>query len=197
MQNRNPRRRTPGARLAVCCTCAVVLALAGCGPKEPEEQLQKAATKVDKAEQRVDDARENVTSVKRSLADLRDEMDEAEARLADARKKLRQRQKQLAAERNELHDTASDTAIFRLLQTRLLDEPSLSTAAVSADVIDGRVTLRGEVVDPEQKSKAGEIAANTPGVTEVVNRIDATDGGTSREPAAPPSEQQNSADGQR
>lgn len=160
---------------------AAILALGACEPEEPESRLKQAAGQVDQAKEKVQSARENVAEAKDELGSLQQAVDEAQQQLAQARKKLRRRQEQLAENRDRLHSFASDTAIFRLLQTRLLDEPSLSTAAVSADVINGRVTLRGEVESTAQKETAGKIAAGTPGVEEVRNLVDVSgDGEKSR-----------------
>ena len=169
--------------LLVAAALAAGLSLAACEPQQPEERLQEAAADVDEAEQQLEGARGDVASAKASVADLKQEVSEAEARLAQARKALRQRQKELAAERDELHDIADDTAVFRLLQTRLLNDSRLADAAVSVDVLDGRVTLRGEVPNPQQKAIAGEIAETTPGVSEVENLIDAGQGSDNQDSA--------------
>ncbi len=152
----------------------VTIALVACGAEDPEAQLEDAATDVEQAEEGVEAARDDVQSAKDDLQSLQEAVDEAQAQLADERKKLRRKQEQLASEQNELHSTASDTAIFRLIHTRLLDESSLSTAAVGVDVIDGKVTLRGEVESQDQKETAERIASSTPGVETVVNLVDVT-----------------------
>lgn len=171
----------PGNTWSRCLAPVLVtLALVACGPQDPEARLEEAATDVEQARQKVEAVREEVQSAKDDLQSLQAAVDDAQAQLAEARKKLRRKQEQLAAERNELHSTASDTAIFRLVQTRLLDEPSLSTAAVGVDVIDGQVTLRGEVESPEQKETAERIASGTPGVEKVVNLVDVSGGSQAR-----------------
>jgi len=159
-------------------TALVTMALVACGgPDNPEAQLEKAATKVEKAEHSVEAARKDVQSAQDDVQSLQAAVDEAQAELANVRKQLRRKQEALAAERNELHSTASDTAIFRLVQTRLLADSSLSTAAIGVDVIDGEVTLRGEVGSQEQKDTAGRLASDTPGVLKVVNLVDVLGGG--------------------
>lgn len=158
-------------------TVLVTMVLVACGgPDNPETQLKDAGTNVDKAEHSVEAAREDVQSAQDDLQSLQGKVDQAQAQLADVRKQLRRKQEQLAAERNELHSTASDTAIFRLIQTRLLADSSLSTAAIGVDVIDGEVTLRGEVDSQDQKERAGRIASDTPGVGKVVNLVDVAGG---------------------
>ena len=166
-------------RIGYAAGIASILALAACGPQEPESRLKQAADQVEEAKQDVEAAQGDVVEAREDLGSLEAAVHAAEKQLAEARKKLRRKQKQLAEQRNELHSTASDTAIFRLLQRRLLDEKSLSTAAVSADVIDGRVTLRGEVETAEQKATAGDIASGTPGVEKVANLVDVSAGGES------------------
>lgn len=170
----NSTDRSSLTRSAVLLLSAGMLSIVapGCSPEDPETRLKEAAREVEDVRDEVEDARENVASAEEELSSLEEAVNEAQAALAEARKKLRRRQTELARERNELHSTANDTAVFRLVQTRLLEEPSLSRVAIAADVIDGRVTLRGEVEAADQKATAGQIAANTPGVREVVNLID-------------------------
>jgi osmotically-inducible protein OsmY len=167
------RTQAYAIRLPLLLSLTLCLAALGaCEPQEPEDKLKEAASEVEKAQDELAEAREDVQSASDDLESLRSELNQAEAEVAEARKKLRRRQSELAGERQALDDVASDTAVFRLLQKRLLEEDSLESAAVGADVVDGRVTLRGEVESAEQKMTAGRIAEQTPGVREVVNLID-------------------------
>ena len=155
----------------------VTMALVACGPEDtPETQLKDAATEVKKAEHSVEAAREEVQSAREDVQSLQREVDEAQSQLADEREELAGKQGELAAEQSELQSSATDTAVFRLIQSRLLADASLSTAAIGVDVIDGEVTLHGEVESQEQKETAGRIAAETPGVGKVINLVRAPAG---------------------
>ncbi len=153
-------------------TVLVTMALVACGPDNPETQLKDAATNVEQAEHSVEAAREDVQSAQEDVQSLQQEVDEAQAQLAAEREQLASKQGELAAEQNALDSTASDTAIFRLIQSSLLADSSLSTAAIGVEVINGEATLRGEVETQAQQETAGRIASETPGVGKVVNLVE-------------------------
>lgn len=161
-------------RFRPLATVLVTVALVACGPDNPETQLKEAATEVEKAEHSVEAAREDVQAAQEDVQSLQQEVDKAQEQLADEREQLASKQGELAAEQNELDSTASDTAIFRLVQGRLLDDSSLSAAAIGVEVINGEVTLRGDVESQAQKETAGLIASDTPGVGKVVNLVNVT-----------------------
>lgn len=158
------RLTAPGAMLA--------LLLAACGADTPEARLEAQAEDVADAEARIADVREEIGDTENELEVRRAAVAEAQKALADARSDLRRLQKKLAAEREALDTTATDTAIFRLLQKRLLEDELLADAAINIFVLDGTVVMYGDVDADDRKARAGDLAANTPGVENVRNFID-------------------------
>ena len=53
------------------------------------------------------------------------------------------------------------------------------------EVKEGRVTLRGIVVDEEEKGRGNEVVAGLPGVKEVVDELRTMAGGLYRFPSQP------------
>ena len=106
------------------------------------------------------------------LRDERADFEAAERALHQARKKFRETQKRLDGKRKDLDRVVTDTAMFRLLQRKLLDDSELTNLGLTASVFEARATLYGEGATPEQKRKAKEIARAISDVARVVNRIE-------------------------
>ena len=68
----------------------------------------------------------------------------------------------------------SDAEINVRLDTALLQADTRKYAALSTDVIEGRVTLFGALDNPEDAVEAEAIAWSVPGVTSVSNEIETT-----------------------
>lgn len=151
---------------------ALSFIVAACGGDTPEDRLQSAADEVASVENKIENVSEEIDDARSELEKRRAEVRDAEQALASARQDLRKLQKRLATEQKELDSTASDTAIFRLLQSRLLEDDLLASEAINLFVLDGTVVLYGEVRSEEQKKRAGSIAADVPGVTEVRNFVE-------------------------
>ena len=66
---------------------------------------------------------------------------------------------------------ATDVALFRAVQSALLEDESLQETGVSVSVEDGIVTLRGVVESADARDTARNIAQGVTGVETVVNRI--------------------------
>jgi hyperosmotically inducible periplasmic protein len=68
----------------------------------------------------------------------------------------------------EAGETISDAAILAKLKAKLLADGITGT---DVDVNNGEVVLKGQVDDPQKKSKAEELAKNTSGVKDVKNQM--------------------------
>jgi osmotically-inducible protein OsmY len=66
---------------------------------------------------------------------------------------------------------ATDAALFRAVQRRLLEDERLRHVAVDADVRWGVVELRGSVPDEHTAAAAVEVARSVPGVMRVESRV--------------------------
>ena len=66
---------------------------------------------------------------------------------------------------------ATDAALFRAVQKRLLEDERLRHVAIDADVRRGVVELRGSVPDERTAAAAVEVARAVPGVMRVENRL--------------------------
>lgn len=135
----------------------VGLLVLGCTPDAPEERLQDAGDRLDDAASR--------------LAALNDEIAELESALdskRSERRKLRAR-KQTLEER--VAARATDVALFRAVQSALLEHDELSESAVSVDVDDGSVTLRGVVASAEERNAAVAAARDVPGADAIIVRL--------------------------
>lgn len=164
------KQRTSILFLTITC-----VGVAACESEAPESKLETAAQQIEETKDKVADARDDYSDAHHELRERKADVESAELSLAEARKQLRRAQAQLTESRDELDRRASDTAVFRLLQGRLLDAPELETAAISVSVFEGEAVLQGSVTNDEQKRHAEAIASSTPGVHAVRNLID-TDG---------------------
>jgi len=68
----------------------------------------------------------------------------------------------------EAGEAISDAAILAKLKAKLLADGITGT---DVDVTNGAVVLKGQVEDPQKKSKAEELARNTSGVKDVKNEL--------------------------
>ena len=143
-----------------------------CGRQTPEDRIVDAAEEVQEAKQEVSVANENVVAAKDNLEFLRKAVENAEAALATTKRDLRRLQRILAKSEANFDSTVSEHGIFRLVQTRLLDDPQLQESVIYANVTDDAVFLYGEVATEAEKQHAEELAMTTPGVSSVRNFID-------------------------
>ena len=65
----------------------------------------------------------------------------------------------------------SDEEIVKAIHSALIHDPRVLSTTVTAEVVDGRVTLRGQVENLRARIAAAQDARNTVGVTSVVNRL--------------------------
>ena len=143
---------------------AMSVLLAACAGDSPEQRLQQAAEKLDDARVEARDARSALGSELAESATAQRDVDEA-------RRELDRKRNKIADASNKLQARATDVAVFRTLQQELLDSEELRSAAVSAQVSDGRVELRGTVPDEESRQRAIAIARSTARIQEVTSHL--------------------------
>lgn len=147
----------------------LVLALAaGCGGESQEEQLAEASQALQAAHQEVEVA-------SRQVEERRAELERVETAVAEAERELQQARGRLREAESRVDIKATDAALFRAVQKRLLEAKELREVAIDADVKKGVVTLRGRVPDREIARRAVEIARSVPGVVRVESRISVSD----------------------
>jgi osmotically-inducible protein OsmY len=144
---------------------AVSLAILACGEPAPEARLGAAGDALEEARQDAEEAND-------SLAETRQRLATAEAELHDARKAVREGEKRVLSAEALLERRATDVALFREIQGRLLEAAPLRQDAVIVRVDDGKVTLEGSVASGAARDAALEIARSTPGVSAVRDRLD-------------------------
>jgi osmotically-inducible protein OsmY len=160
------RLRTWGAAGAAGIALVGLLA---CGEGAPEEQLREAQERLRGTEAQLEESRQEVEAERAELEQCRQELADAKSQLAQAR------QKRSEAE-DRVEEKATDVAIFRIVQSALLEAEELASAAIRADVDGGVVTLRGSVQEASARERAGALARETPGVTRVENQIEVAGG---------------------
>jgi osmotically-inducible protein OsmY len=139
-------------------------ALMACGPGAPEERLAQAREEFEETRSTVQDLEERV-EVKR------DAVRRAEEALAKARGELEQAENELSQAREKIEARATDVALFRAVQTALLESEELEGVAIRAEVKDGRVTLHGEVGERALAEEALEVARSAAGLDKVSSEI--------------------------
>jgi osmotically-inducible protein OsmY len=153
--------RSPRAGLG---TLLVAVALAGgCGGGD-EEEFRRAA-------QALTAARESVEQGQRAVEERRARLEVAQAELAQAERQLREAEERLREAESRVDLKATDAALFRAVQKRLLEDERLRHVAIDADVRRGVVELRGSVPDERSAAAALEVARSVPGVMRVENRV--------------------------
>ena len=124
-----------------------------------------------RASEAADAAREKVDAARATVEQREAEVKEAQKRLTEARAALRDAQQEFAKREQSVDQTATDAVLFRTVQKRLLDDGELEDVAIAAQVVDGVVTLTGSVPNAKLSDRAALIAGETPGVSNVTNRI--------------------------
>ncbi len=144
-------------RHLVALSSAALIVLVGCGAPAPEERLAAASVALE-------DTAGDLTTVNVYIQETQTKLSELEERRRQLRNEVRTLEERVAAR-------ATDVALFRAIQTALLDEPTLREAALTAQVEDAEVTLSGSVTSPEQEARALAIARDVAGVAAVNSRI--------------------------
>lgn len=164
--------RTNRSPLFILLLTLPLFAVVACSDSSPDETLEAEAADVREAREAQRGAAEAVADATEQFAQRRKELEAAEEALVAARRDLKAARAIVSDERRELEQAATDTAVFRLVQSRLLEDADLAAAAIMSSVNDGQVTLMGDVDTPGQKAHAEQIAAGTPGVLRVRNLIE-------------------------
>ena len=150
-----------GRTVLALALCGV---LAACGESSQEQALVEASENLAAARERVEASRDKVASRRQQVEDARAELDVAEQELREAQTALRKAESRIDV-------TATDAALFRAVQKRLLEEDDLRQVAIAVDVDRGVATLRGRVPKAKLRDRAVEVAKSVPGVASVESRI--------------------------
>lgn len=141
---------------------------AGCGGGD-DEDFRLAA-------QALTAARESVEQEQRAVEERRARLEVAQAELAEAERQLREAEERLSDAESRVDLKATDAALFRAVQKRLLEDERLRDVAIDADVRRGVVELRGSVPDERTAAAAVEVARSVPGVMRVESRVNVAGG---------------------
>jgi osmotically-inducible protein OsmY len=156
MRVRRLRARLPALLFAA--------ALGGACGGGDEEEFRLAA-------QALTAARESVAQEQRAVEERRARLEVAQAELAAADRQLREAEERLREAESRVDLKATDAALFRAVQKRLLEDERLRHVAIDADVRRGVVELRGSVPDERTAAAAVEVARAVPGVMRVESRL--------------------------
>lgn len=169
-ERRGPRPARGGAWLAA----GLALLLLACGQPSPEAQLADAREELERARQEVASAEARYQETERRVEKARQSREEAREALEAARAELDEA-------KAEVGRYATDDAIFRSVQSRLLKDEELSEVAIPVRVENGVVILTGEVPKESLAERAVEIAGEVAGVVEVQSRIRVRSGEAKRQ----------------
>jgi len=164
---RSAARRLPRCLGLLVCVGLLpwVGLLVACGEGTPEARLSAAGETLTEARDDAQEARSSLEAAKARLTS-------AESELYEARKAVRRAEKQVLSAEALVDRRASDVALFRRIQSQLLEAESLRQHAVTVQVDNQKVTLDGVVTSEAARQAALEISRSTPGVAEVRNRLD-------------------------
>lgn len=147
--------RSAAGPLATVLVTALVLA--GCGKPAPETQLVAAG--------------EALGEATTELSDLDTRIEQTEILLDDLRAERRKQRDTVRTLEQRLEARATDVAIFRAVQTTLLNDEELQEVAITVDVEDKAVTLGGVVRTKEEAARAVSLSKQVAGVAGVVPRL--------------------------
>lgn len=165
------QRRPLAAALTV-----LAFALPGCGgDSDPIQEIAEANAAVAAA-------RDSVEAAKQVVQARQTEVANAQKRLAEARADVQTAEQDLAQLEASVDRDALDTALFREVQRRLLEDDQLKQVAIAASVKQAVVTLSGDVDSEKLRDRAVQIASGADGVERVESRIEVS---VSSPPPAP------------
>jgi septal ring factor EnvC (AmiA/AmiB activator) len=149
----------------------VLLLTAGCGDEAPEKRLSE--TRHDLLE-----VREKIESLEANVSRKRETVERAEDALSEARERLARAESDLSRVRARLDARATRVALFRAVQSALLEREALEDYAIRVEVADDQLILRGEVDEQAAADRALEVARAVVGadpdgvaIVEVESRI--------------------------
>lgn len=144
----------------LCRNSVLIMLLAvlcGCGDSPPESRLKAVG--------------EDLESSASELEELNTRMEAAENELEELREQRRQLRDEVRTLEERLEARATDVAVFRAVQSALLNEEMLQESAVAVGVEDGTVTLSGIVRSEDELQQAVDIAREVAGVDRVRSKI--------------------------
>jgi osmotically-inducible protein OsmY len=161
------RLNTTALRRTVCqlgIATLMALALTGCSKASPEERLKAVG----------DDLSDTTTE----LAGLNAQIDKTETALEQLRDKRRDLRDRVRTLEQRLEVRATDVALFRAVQSALLEDETLRESAIGVSVDEGRVTLTGIVLSTLEARRALNLARQTAGVDDVTSKLRVRDPST-------------------
>lgn len=149
----------------ILMTLAVALLTLACGGgSDPVADVAAANAAVAAQQKTVDTAKKVVAERAKDVA-------KAQEQLAAAQKAQQDEERELDRLAAAVDRSALDTALFRAVQQRLLQDKKLANVAITASVSQGVVTLSGAVDSQELNDRATKVAGETRGVERVESRI--------------------------
>lgn len=139
----------------------VAVILAACGKPPPEAELAAAG--------------EALGEATTTLSDLDAQIAATEQRLDRLRAERRSQRDRVRTLEERLEARATDVAVFRAVQSALLDDERLEAVAIAVDVEDRNLTLTGEVRSREEAAHAVELSEQVTGVASVRSRLRVND----------------------
>ena len=147
----------PMALRQLAMATLIAVTLTACGESTPEARLEAAG--------------EDLSDSTSELASLNVQIEETETKLEQLRDERRDLRDRVRTLEERLEARATDVAIFRAVQSALLEDTSLAESAIGVSVDDGRVTLTGMVRSVEERAQALAIAKQIAGVASVSSKI--------------------------
>jgi len=159
---RTEAERANAARLAQGTGVVRVINNIEVNPKVDESKLDNAADKTKSGLNKAVDATAKAAGktkegVKKGVGKTEEGVGKAAGKTSDAVGKA--------------GDKMSDASVTTGVKTGLSGEPLLKDSAIDVDTVDHVVTLKGTVASAAAKARAAAIAADTKGVTRVVNQL--------------------------
>jgi len=158
MNDQKPYFVTTGPLAAVF---VAALMMSGCGKPAPETELAAAG--------------EALGEATTELSDLNTRIEQTEVLLDELRAERRKQRDTVRTLEQRLEARATDVAIFRAVQTTLLNDEQLQEVAITVDVDDKVVTLGGVVRTKEEAGRAVNLSKQVAGVARVASRIRVND----------------------
>jgi hyperosmotically inducible periplasmic protein len=165
-------------KLVIPTIIALVALLAGCNSQAVDDSAitakvkSKLATDSDTSAIRISvETKEGVVTLTGNVpTDTEKSKAETLAKNTDGVKRVQNEIKVTpeSSSTKDVGDSLSDAAILAKLKAKLLADGITGT---DVDVNNGAVVLKGQVDDPQKKSKAEELAKNTSGVKDVKNEL--------------------------
>ena len=152
---------------------ALAVLAAGACSEDPEQKLRDAGNDLDAAQKQARETGQDLEAKQKRL-------DEARKQVGEDRQAAAQAEARVEAARAEVSRYATDPIVFREVERRLLDDRKLVDTAVSVRVVQGVVTLTGNVPSAELRAHAGELAETSPGVVKVVNDVQVVGPGSTK-----------------